>query len=65
MGSGETLAKGYKVALGKKSRDAMHSVMTIVNNTALNTGTLLREYVLGAMDHTQKNGNYVKRRYVN
>lgn len=31
--------------------------MTIVKNTALNAGTLLREYISGANDHAQKNGN--------
>ena len=44
-GNEEVMVKGYRVAVNRmnKSRDLMHSMMTIVNNTILNTGCLLRE----------------------
>ena len=43
--NGEIFVKGYKVVVNRvnTSRDLMLSVMTIVNNTVLNTGHLLGE----------------------
>ena len=38
-----------------KSRDLMYSMMTIFNNTVLNTGNLLREWISGSFTtHTEK-----------
>lgn len=44
-GNGELWVKGYNTAVmwDKKSRDLMYSVMTIVNNSDLNTANILRE----------------------
>ena len=41
---GETLVKVYKLHFKmNKSHDLMYNIMTIVNNTALSTRSLLRE----------------------
>lgn len=59
--------KGSKLHLCRmsKSRGLMYNVMTIVNITTLNTGNMLREQILGVLNHTHTNNNYVRKRYVN
>lgn len=44
VGNGEIWVKGYKVAVRmNKYGELMYNIITIVNNTILNTGNLLRK----------------------
>ena len=45
----------------KKSSDLKYSVMTISNDTVLNTENLLREEISGTLTHPHKSGNHVRR----
>ena len=43
-----------------KSRDLEYGMMTIANNSALNTGNLPRNYISGALTTHMQNGNCEK-----
>lgn len=65
--NGRCRSKGTKLQLRRiiKPRDWIGSVMTIINNTVLNIGNVLREQISGALITHTKNGNYVRKWYVN
>ena len=37
----------------KKSRELIYSVMTVINNTVVNTGNFLRQYISGVLIKTR------------